>query len=124
MRHIISKKDCLVRGFPGTAVWCTCGWRDEWAVQDGSAEACAHDHVMNNDPVARAEHEEYMKEWQERNTATTVKITPAASPSKSHEHNCSCHINPPCSNCENCKHWDEPDCDNDCQDCDINHEEE
>lgn len=38
-------------------------------------------------------------------------------------HNCSCHINPPCGECENCKHWDVTDCPNDCQDCDIDHEE-
>lgn len=32
-------------------------------------------------------------------------------------HECSCHISPPCGQCENCKHWDAPDCENDCQGC-------
>ena len=34
-------------------------------------------------------------------------------------HDCLCHITPPCWQCENCKHWDNPDCDNDCQTCDL-----
>lgn len=37
-------------------------------------------------------------------------------------HDCSCHINPPCGRCVECKHWDYPDCENDCQDCEDHQE--
>lgn len=37
--------------------------------------------------------------------------------SKERCHDCSCHISAPCGACENCGHWDHPDCENDCQDC-------
>lgn len=37
-------------------------------------------------------------------------------------HDCSCHLSPPCSECEHCTHWDAEargitDCPNDCWDC-------
>ena len=39
-------------------------------------------------------------------------------------HNCQCHINAPCYECEMCAHWNTDDCMNDCQNCDIDHEKE
>ena len=32
-------------------------------------------------------------------------------------HDCSCCVDPPCSNCVNCRHWDIDDCYEDCQTC-------
>lgn len=35
-----------------------------------------------------------------------------------HDHDCSCHLSPPCGRCENCAHPDDDDCpENDCQNC-------
>lgn len=40
-------------------------------------------------------------------------------------HDCSCHRNPPCSNCENCLHMNgEIECPNDCRTCEEPHEYE
>ena len=37
-------------------------------------------------------------------------------------HVCRCHYNPPCSDCERCMHADTQDCPNDCQTCEIDHD--
>lgn len=37
-------------------------------------------------------------------------------------HECFCHTTPPCSACENCAHPYTDDCDNDCQECEIDHD--
>lgn len=102
----------------GTTARCVCGWVDRWEMQGGNAEASGAAHVAKYAPKP----EEYAQE------RAIVVITPSPLPTppsavqETHSHNCSCHINPPCGSCENCKHWDEPDCDNDCQDCDIDHD--
>ena len=38
-------------------------------------------------------------------------------------HECRCHVVvfPPCGACENCTHWDVEGCDEDCQECEIDH---
>lgn len=121
-----------VRGHRGTVARCTCGWSDAWAIQGGNAEASAAQHMRENDPEYAAAEQarweagaparaEAQRRYEERQAAR-----PPAPPSVPNErcHGCSCHINPPCGRCENCKHGggDITDCDNDCQTCEEPHE--
>lgn len=40
-------------------------------------------------------------------------------------HDCSCHLHPPCHECVNCRHIEppQPDCPNDCQECEDHGDE-
>jgi hypothetical protein len=122
VKHGITSVDQLVRGHPGTVVTCLCGWQDAWGVSDGSAEASGHEHMLSRDPeyviwyremVAkqRADHAEWLK------AHPPVARVVRAVPRPIHQHGCSCHIDPPCSRCVNCRHIDHPECPNDCQTC-------
>ena len=119
---------------PGTVARCACGWSSSWWVSDGSAECDGDRHMRTHDPEYRARQEDRERVWAvEREDraakAEETRLERLANTSLGPEskpadpcHECSCHINPPCGACENCKHWDEPDCDNDCQDCEEDHE--
>lgn len=121
----------------GTVARCTCGWRSSWWVMDGSAEADASGHMYARDPEYRAEADERARLWEADAPARAAKaeadlmkrlartpLGPECKPRPPRErcHGCSCHLHPPCGACENCNHYDNPDCDNDCQDCDIDHD--
>lgn len=121
--HKITAEDVEVRGHPGTKVTCVCGWSDKWSVRDGSAEDSGYHHVVKNDSELQKKIKEEVALRRNVVASPVLRIVPTVS-SKPHEHNCSCHINPPCSQCENCNHWDIEGCDNDCQTCDIDHDEE
>lgn len=127
-------EDGEVRGRRGTIATCTCGWRDAWGVQDGSAEASAYLHSLQHDPRKRAEHEERARQYfagaeardtenRRRAAESLARREPDVEP-RQRCHDCSCHLDPPCSACENCAHMDgEIDCPNDCRDC-TEHEDD
>lgn len=125
--HTVDSRDATVRGYPGTVSTCTCGWRSEWAVRDGSAESDAHGHMRAVDPEYRRLDDERHARWKaehEARVAARLSEPPRAETKPvTRCHECSCHINPPCSRCENCKHGagDINDCPNDCEDCDVKH---
>lgn len=56
------------------------------------------------------------------NNPTSSPVAPAPTVVRERCHDCSCHINPPCGRCVECKHVDYPDCENDCQDCEDHQE--
>lgn len=123
--HAVTSSDEMVRGYRGTVARCRCGWSSAWSVQDGSAEADGHDHVMSSDPAARAQHEARMRtyraEFQARLDAIAAERAPLP---PNHTHECSCHLSPPCGRCENCSHpggdFDDT-CEFDCQECPGDH---
>lgn len=142
--HSVTTSDTTVRGRPGTVAECSCGWRSAWGVRDGSAESDAHHHRMVHDEDYLSDHRARVAEHNaaERERGCTCKLfddsfgfaldldcpihapkssgpAPVAAPAKAHSpcHSCSCHIHPPCGACENCRHYDNPDCPNDCQTC-------
>jgi len=135
VKHETTCTDEKVRGYRGTVARCTCGWEDRWAIQDGNAEASAHDHMINNDPEYAREYEERMAEWEAGREAreaqlqadreaywATIPLGPKNKPVELHtsrDHDCTCHLHPPCSHCEHCRHFELPEdeCDEDCQTC-------
>lgn len=133
--HKVTCTDERVRGYWGTVARCICGWSDAWMLQGGNAESSGHSHMMENDPEYSARHEERMWVWaaeqverdaqREAEHLIRLENTPLGPETKPFEpcHQCSCHLNPPCSNCENCAHASNEitDCDNDCDSCDIDH---
>ena len=130
--HGITAEDTIVGGYPGTIARCVCGWSSSWSIQDGSAEADGHAHVMRSDPEARARSEEHSRAflakhaaWLVESRKRTAERAAEAKPKQSeHSHNCSCHLGAPCSACVNCKHpaGDVDGCPNDCQECEIGHD--
>lgn len=119
--------DDEVRGYPGTRWECTCGRGGAWGVRDGSAESDAHSHLLGSVPGYREEWDARMqaqREESERQQAERTERFKAAMAQRTqsearpiHSHDCSCYFNPPCGACENCKHADHPECENDCQTC-------
>jgi hypothetical protein len=59
--------------------------------------------------------------WPDKKPASSP-VVPATTGIRERCHDCSCHINPPCGRCVECKHVDYPDCENDCQDCEDHQE--
>ena len=143
--HEVVTTDEVVRGHPGTVARCSCGWISRWWVRDGSAESDAHQHRMSEDDAYREQRKARVAEHNAREKARSctcersaldfvythsdecpihrIELTPSlpmAPPIRCH--GCSCHLHPPCGYCENCKHFDDPDCKNDCQDCEENHD--
>lgn len=139
--HSVTTADTTVRGHPGTVAKCSCGWKSAWGVRDGSAESDAHHHRLDHDEDYLNDHRARIAEHNaaERERGCTcklfdlsfssmldpdcpvhgVKSGPVAAPAETHSpcHSCSCHTHPPCGACENCRHYDNPDCSNDCQTC-------
>lgn len=130
----------------GKTAWCKCGWSDTWRIADGSAEASASGHMVDNDPEYRAQREAWGREWAQEQAARgcicehfwdgsgfmldrecplhgSKNKSPAnryASESNAQRcHDCSCHIDPPCTECVECVHIDVADgeCESDCQEC-------
>lgn len=140
-KHSVTSTDQNVRGYPGTVARCICGWSDAWAVRDGSAEEAGHSHLMAYDPEYKSRQQHRYVEWEQEQRALgcncklfegysslldpdcTLHKPPLAPSAPTHSHNCSCHISPPCWACFECRHWDHPECENDCQTCE-DHEEE
>ena len=155
--HRVTSKDLPVyrygKSYPGTVAQCICGWSSSWAVRDGSAEADANQHMVENQPGFAEAQGERQRLWLEKEDALRIErrkvfdaamaareeILPAIEdaraevletgkfpkPRKPVElcHECTCFLNPPCSNCENCLHLGgEIDCDNDCRTCEEPHE--
>lgn len=146
--HNVTIEDAEVRGHRGTKWKCSCGGGGggAWAVRDGSAESDAHQHLYASDPEYRARQDERYEAWKQEQRDKGCKCEllngfayarkpecvlhrpknmykqPLTSQSH-HEHRCSCHQSAPCGQCENCRHWDHPDCENDRQTCEE-HEEE
>ena len=133
--HRVTCTDEQVRGCRGTVARCVCGWADAWMLQGGNAEASGHDHMRTNDPEYRARSDEQTRVWAieqaARNSRRQAELlerlsnTPLGPQRKPFDrcHPCFCHLNPPCSQCENCTHAGSEitDCDNDCQDCEVDH---
>lgn len=126
--HDITSEDTTVRGRPGTVARCLCGWSSSWGVQDGSAEADGHNHMMRLDPEYRQRWEErrarFLAEHKELMSARAPTPAPISREKPELCHECSCHLNPPCGACENCNHasGDITDCPNDCQECEVDHD--
>ena len=114
--HEVTFQDEEVRGRPGTTWRCTCGAGGRWGVRDGSAEAEAsiHTYVYNG--------LKYEESLTKQSYLRETTHPPPVQDSRERCHDCSCHINPPCGACINCPHWNEPDCDKDCQECEEEHE--
>lgn len=111
--HDVITTDEEVRGRPGTVARCSCGWVSHWGIRDGSAESDAHHHLMIHDS-------EYEQKHRARVGIELAPSPPTAQPIRCH--GCSCHISAPCGSCENCKHYDDPECGNDCQECEEGHD--
>lgn len=125
--HTTTTVDGDVRGYPGTIATCSCGWRDAWAVMDGSAESSAHFHRLSHDPEAKRDYDEQMRLVREanvqRDAERVVQPVREGAPIRERCHPCSCHLHPPCGACENCAHADHPECGNDCQTCEEYHDD-
>ena len=122
IKHAITSTDEIVRGRPGTVARCACGWSTHWGIRDGSAEADGHEHMLSVSPEYRAWNEERHRTQEAENAHRRPAPQPPAKRTPTHSHECSCHISAPCNNCVSCKHPFDPDCDNDCQDCEENHD--
>lgn len=138
--HSTTCTDEQVRGHWGTVARCICGWKDAWAIQGGNAEASAAEHMYRNDAEYRAAADERARIWEggrpareaeavarrDRIVDSYLALTPLGPAPRPADpcHECVCHLNPPCGWCENCKHLggEITDCENDCQDCEIDHE--
>lgn len=125
--HTLTFKDFHHNAFgvpgAGTVVKCSCGWSDTWYSQGGNAEASGYGHA------ARVR-EEGSKDQVDEIFIRTIELESFAAtvPAKSVTyiepcHDCRCHIAPPCSQCVDCRHVDVDDCEEDCQDCPIDHYE-
>lgn len=149
-KHILTESTGTRFGEPSDIVTCSCGWRDEWATQDGSAQAAGHDHKIAVDPAYSAEFEAKQRRFADEQKAemrakgcicrfeATIRVLDAdclvhqpapssvsASVARERCHDCSCHINPPCGSCENCLHGDDAAwCPLNCDDCMIHENDE
>lgn len=142
--------DETVRSRPGTVARCSCGWSSAWGIQDGSAEASAEAHRIANDPEYRRERSDRIAEHHaakrergclcehiadsysyvvdkdcpmhgiRRTRTEPVEAGPVKFVAPCHP--CSCHVDPPCNGCVECRHHDVDDCPNDCQTCEDHDE--